>query len=88
MLNMVGLLFGCSHKRHTFPITLRKRNRQSSDAEVIANMTYVVCLNCGEEFPYDWQQMKVVTTPKQTRKGGTVVPGHFSAVVQSGEQHG
>jgi hypothetical protein len=23
--------------------------------------TYVVCLDCGKEFPYDWQQMRVVS---------------------------
>ena len=22
--------------------------------------TYVVCLECGKEFPYDWHEMKVV----------------------------
>jgi len=26
--------------------------------------TYVVCLDCGKEFPYDWQQMKVIAPGK------------------------
>jgi hypothetical protein len=24
----------------------------------------VVCLDCGKEFAYDWQQMKVVSPPR------------------------
>jgi hypothetical protein len=24
--------------------------------------TYVACLDCGKEFPYDWQGMKMITT--------------------------
>lgn len=23
--------------------------------------TYVACLECGKEFPYDWQEMKIVS---------------------------
>lgn len=26
--------------------------------------TYIVCLDCGKEFPYDWQRMKVVAPAK------------------------
>jgi hypothetical protein len=28
-------------------------------------MTYIVCLDCGKEFPYDWQKMKVVAPAKR-----------------------
>ena len=27
----------------------------------MATGTYVVCLDCGKEFAYDWQSMKVVS---------------------------
>ena len=27
--------------------------------------TYVVCLDCGREFPYDWSTMKIVSEPKK-----------------------
>ncbi len=27
----------------------------------MATGTYVVCLDCGKEFAYDWKQMKVVS---------------------------
>ena len=30
--------------------------------------TYVACLDCGKEFPYDWQEMKVITSPERHRE--------------------
>lgn len=45
------LLFGCWHGRLSVPITLRTGHGEPS-------RTYVVCLNCGKEFPYDWTRMK------------------------------
>lgn len=49
--------FGCWHSHYSFPITV-KRGRRSAAARVTG--TYVVCLDCGKEMPYDWQQMKIV----------------------------
>jgi len=49
--------FGCWHSRYSFPITV-KRGRRSAAA--IVTGTYVVCLDCGKELPYDWKQMKIV----------------------------
>ena len=46
-------LFRCSHSRTTFPIT-RKRSAASA-----INRTYVVCLDCGKEFDYDWKAMRM-----------------------------
>jgi len=48
-------LFGCAHQRTTFPIT---RGRKSLGTHA-ANRTYVVCLDCGKEFAYDWKSMRV-----------------------------
>jgi len=47
-------LFGCGHKRITFPRT-PARDTQHSTGE--RHGTYVVCLECGQEFQYDWSQM-------------------------------
>ena len=51
-------LYGCSHRRTTFPITLRAGvsvdGQQSAQAE-----TYVVCLECGRHFGYDWTTMRM-----------------------------
>ena len=48
--------FGCRHKRTSFPITLPKNARPAARA----SKTYIVCLDCGREMPYDWTEMRVV----------------------------
>jgi hypothetical protein len=57
--DIIDVLFGCSHKHYSFPITARPGQRRSPAAAVTG--TYVVCLDCGQEFAYDWQAMKFVT---------------------------
>jgi hypothetical protein len=48
-------LFGCSHQHTTFPFTPR---RGASNAAP-RNGTYVACLDCGQEFAYDWKEMRL-----------------------------
>jgi hypothetical protein len=55
---VVDALFGCWHQRYSFPITIKKGPRSRA---AFATGTYVVCLDCGKELPYDWKQMKVVS---------------------------
>jgi hypothetical protein len=54
---ILNSIFGCAHQRTTFPLTpLRK------SAGISANLrggAYVVCLDCGKEFSYDWKKMSV-----------------------------
>jgi hypothetical protein len=58
-------IFGCWHQRLSFPITVRGGARRNKAAA--ATGTYVVCLNCGKEFAYDWREMKVIEdVPKYT----------------------
>jgi hypothetical protein len=52
-------LFGCWHSRFSFPVTIRRN--QPKPAAAFLTGTYVACLNCGQEFPYDWREMKVIT---------------------------
>ncbi len=61
--DLLDLLFGCTHNRLSFPITLR--SRASCTAASITG-TYVVCLQCGKEFPYDWKTMKIVPLASST----------------------
>ena len=62
--NLVDMFFGCWHKNYSFPITSKPGKPRSHAAAITG--TYVVCLDCGKEFAYDWQQMKVVSThPRQ-----------------------
>lgn len=58
-MTIFDTLFGCWHKNISFPQT-HKRGRQGSDAAGKTG-TYVVCLDCGREFAYDWQRMRIVS---------------------------
>jgi hypothetical protein len=62
-MSLFDLIFGCSHKHRSFPFTVRGKRRRTPAASVTG--TYVVCLECGHEFPYDWNQMKLVSTKRQ-----------------------
>lgn len=61
--DIIDALFGCSHKHSSFPITAKPGQRRSPAAAVTG--TYVVCLDCGQEFAYDWQEMKFVAAPEK-----------------------
>ena len=62
----VDVLFGCRHSHYSFPITVRRAKRRPQAAALTG--TYVVCLDCGKEFAYDWQEMKVITSPERHRE--------------------
>jgi hypothetical protein len=55
---LIDAMFGCRHARYSFPITVRAGSRRSAASQRTG--TYVACLDCGREFPYDWQEMKIV----------------------------
>ena len=63
-MSLYDLVFGCSHSRCSFPITVRGKLRRSPAASVTG--TYVVCLDCGHEFPYDWNEMKIIRSTPST----------------------
>lgn len=66
MASLLDVLFGCSHKNFSFPITKKPGKRLSAAASVTG--TYVACLDCGKEFPYDWHEMKVIeANPKKIK---------------------
>jgi len=75
LANVVDLLFGCWHKNYSFPRSTR-RGERSKAASVTG--TYVVCLDCGKELPYDWSSMKVVSIPRE--RSGSVVEAMESYV--------
>ena len=54
---ILDALFGCTHSRISFPITIKKGARSRA---AFPTGTYVVCLDCGKEMSYDWKQMKIV----------------------------
>ena len=50
--SLIEAMFGCAHRRTTFPISIGRAKGQ-------ANRTYIVCLDCGREFDYDWSALAV-----------------------------
>jgi hypothetical protein len=65
MAKLFDAMFGCRHPRYSFPVTVRGTARPQAGA---LTGTYVACLNCGREFPYDWQDMKVITSRAEKRE--------------------
>ena len=57
---LLDAMFGCRHTRYSFPITVRAGARRTASAQRTG--TYVACLDCGKEFSYDWQEMKIMET--------------------------
>jgi hypothetical protein len=55
---LLNALFGCSHRRTSFPLTPVRRSASHS-ASAAGNGTYVVCLDCGKEFAYNWSDMRL-----------------------------
>jgi hypothetical protein len=55
---LMDTMFGCRHARYSFPITVRAGSSRALKAQRAG--TYVVCLDCGKEFRYDWQEMRIV----------------------------
>jgi len=64
--SLLNSLLGCSHQRTTFPITPGRRHAGPPVLGATRVGTYVVCLDCGKEFAYNWNEMRVgaqVTAP-------------------------
>lgn len=70
----ISSLFGCSHQRTTFPITRGRKSLGPHAAAASCNRTYVVCLDCGKEFDYDWRAMQVGQAVETTRTRPAVEP--------------
>ena len=54
---LVEAVFGCRHSNYSFPITTKPALRRTAAAAITG--TYVVCLDCGTELPYDWSEMHI-----------------------------
>ena len=69
--NLFDVLFGCWHLHYSFPITMRASSRRIYAA--VPTGTYVVCLECGKELRYDWNEMKVVSRLDHRNRTRTLV---------------
>lgn len=54
--SLINAFWGCSHRRTTFPMTPGRKGFAAQGAT--RHGTYVVCLDCGKEFRYDWNEMR------------------------------
>jgi hypothetical protein len=63
---LIDAVFGCRHARFSFPVTIRGAAPRPQAAALTG--TYVACLECGKEFPYDWQEMRVITSSAERRE--------------------
>ncbi len=52
MDTLLNLLFRCQHRSLTRPMGAAGRQGP-------ARALYVVCLDCGKQFAYDWNEMRV-----------------------------
>jgi hypothetical protein len=59
-------IFRCRHKKCTPLITCRKGQPRSRVAAITG--TYFVCLKCGKEFAYDWENMRVIDSEASQTK--------------------
>ena len=57
--SFINTLFGCSHQRTTFPLTPSRKPAGYAISSAARNGTYVACLDCGKEFNYNWNEMRV-----------------------------
>ncbi len=57
--SLLNSIFGCSHQRTTFPLTPGRKNAGYQAPGAVRSGTYVVCLDCGKEFAYNWDEMRV-----------------------------
>jgi hypothetical protein len=74
--SLMNVMFGCAHRRTTFPLTpARKAGWPSHNGA--RHDTYVVCLDCGKEFGYNWAEMRI----------GDPVPAHVTATTEFSSAH-
>jgi len=58
LADLADRLYGCAHRKTTFPMTLRASAKMNGEQSFCAD-TYIVCLECGRHFAYDWTTMQI-----------------------------
>jgi hypothetical protein len=76
--SLLRALFGCTHRTTTFPLTpIRRGGTATGSSTESKAQTYIACLDCGKELPYDWDKMrKIKNSPcarHQVTSKGTAV---------------
>jgi hypothetical protein len=63
--SILNALFGCAHRRTTFPLSPARHLGATAVGSSTRHNTYVVCLDCGKEFAYDWKSMRIGEAVRQ-----------------------
>ncbi len=66
--SVLNLLFRCPHRRLTRPVTPVGRRGGPQ------GQTYVVCLDCGKQFAYDFDHMRIGKPLASTHEEGVLHP--------------
>jgi DNA-directed RNA polymerase subunit RPC12/RpoP len=66
--SVLNLLFRCSHRRITRPITPVMKSGEPH------GQTYVVCLDCGKQFEYDTREMRIGKPIQRSDDAGVLPP--------------
>ena len=66
--SVLNLLFRCSHRRLTRPVTPVSRTG------AMDGQTYVVCLDCGKQFAYDLRAMRIEGPLESSHDSGVLHP--------------
>jgi hypothetical protein len=74
---LFDLVFGCRHANYSFPFSAKAAALRSRAAS--STGTYVVCLSCGKELPYDWNAMRVVASNRRTEHQEAPSPASLAA---------
>src|SRR5215469_2210482 len=64
--SILNLMFRCAHRRLTRPLT------PVTKAGVPHGETYVVCLDCGKQFAYDFKEMRIGRAIDRTHDGSVI----------------
>jgi hypothetical protein len=64
-------LFFCRCTRLGMPITVPNGRKIG---QWKAGQTYIVCLDCGTEYPYDWKDMRRLEQPKARKAERQLLP--------------
>ena len=72
--SLMNTLFGCSHRRTTFPLTPVRKNGGFPAPSASLHGTYVTCLDCGKELAYNWEEMRVGKPVSGPRPAGEAQP--------------
>lgn len=74
--SLMNSIFGCSHRRLTFPLTPVRKNGGFPAPGASRISTYVTCLDCGKELAYNWDEMRVGKPVSSPHPAGEAQPSY------------